>query len=451
MKKIVLLFVVFFLFSSNWTILSQAATVNSTAQDITDAVNMSATTKINTGILLDSKYQTKLTTTAETNLTVTSENDIAAVYFVFEGEINNCLINAQEKYIKVGERKTTHELARLEKSVKKLTINIPKNTTICDIYFLSPGENLPPYIEDWQSASKKADIMLFPAHIGDEFTSMGGVLPYYAGELGLCVQVVYMINANASDKTKPNVHEMLNGLWAAGVKAYPIMSSAIQSDAKTLKEAEENYKEFGLEKYLVYMIRRYQPQVIIGHDINGENNVDCQYYTKTLLKAIELSNNSDYYQDISSEYGIWETKKTYLHLFNENIYTMDLNKTLNNFGGKKLSEVINNCFALYPTKPQKLNFSGKYDIRSFGLYSDKTKMKSSTNEFMENIVSYSQQAQQAGTPKLTKVTTQKNIEENKSGQSDDKLIYYLMIAGGIIICVVLIVLFFKSQIFDKRV
>ena len=79
------------------------------------------------------------------------------------------------------------------------------------------ADKLPEGIHLWEPAPDKCDIMLVSAHSDDELVMMGGIIPTYAAERGLRVQVVYCY------VPEQNRHgEALGGLWYSGQRTLPV-------------------------------------------------------------------------------------------------------------------------------------------------------------------------------------------------------------------------------------
>ena len=72
---------------------------------------------------------------------------------------------------------------------------------------------LPDWVQQWEPPVEDgADLVLFSTHADDEQLFFAGVLPYYAGELGYRVQVVYLTNhRNLSKNPNLRCHEALDG------------------------------------------------------------------------------------------------------------------------------------------------------------------------------------------------------------------------------------------------
>ena len=91
----------------------------------------------------------------------------------------------------------------------------------------------------------------------------GGTIPYYAGELGLKVQVVYMTN-HWGEPYRP--HEMLDALWGMGDTAYPVISEFPDIYSLSLDHAKTVYNYNDLVEFAVEIIRRFKPMVIISYN-----------------------------------------------------------------------------------------------------------------------------------------------------------------------------------------
>ncbi len=87
---------------------------------------------------------------------------------------------------------------------------------INELIVLGQGEK-PAWVQDWRPTPQKADLLLLVAHPDDEYVFMGGVVPYYAAERGKHVAVAYI-----TESTYQRRSELLDGLWTAGLREYPI-------------------------------------------------------------------------------------------------------------------------------------------------------------------------------------------------------------------------------------
>ncbi|MBQ8164658.1 MAG: PIG-L family deacetylase [Clostridia bacterium] len=272
---------------------------------------------------------------------ISSEKEFCGVYIEWSELPGSWSLYDGESEIPYGEKGFLHEYAELKTGGKYAEIRRSKDVSAKNIYVFTEG-TLPEWVQVWDEPCEKADLMLCSTHADDEQLFFLGVLPYYAGELGLSVQVVYFVNHNDSD-SRP--HELLNGLWTVGVRNYPVIGDAPDAWSESLEEGLTNFADSGFSEdelvdFQVEMIRRFKPLIVVGHDINGEySHGQHMVNTHTLRKALEISNNPDEYSDSADEYGVWDVPKTYLHLYEENQINIDWDIPLEKFGGKTAYEV----------------------------------------------------------------------------------------------------------------
>ena len=104
---------------------------------------------------------------------------------------------------------------------KELVISFEKGgQSLGELTAYSAGE-LPASVQNWEEPMDgETDLVLFSTHGDDDQIFFAGLLPYYAGELGYQVQVCYFTGHQNNNINR--MHEMLNGLWAVGVRTYPV-------------------------------------------------------------------------------------------------------------------------------------------------------------------------------------------------------------------------------------
>ncbi len=232
--------------------------------------------------------------------------------------------------------------------------------------------NVPDNIHLWEVAPEKCDIMLVSCHSDDELVMMGGILPTYAAERGLQVQVVYCYVPE-----QERHGEALNGLWYCGVRTLPVFF---------IIEVENHYR---FAEKLTREIRRFKPEVVITHDIEGEyGNPGHKLVSKNCREAVEAAPDETMFPASAEEYGVWQVKKFYLHLYKENGITMDFDKPLDYFGGKTAFEIAQEAYAFHPSQRRewlRILQSNQYDCRKYGLYFSTVGEDVKKDDFLENI------------------------------------------------------------------
>ena len=207
------------------------------------------------------------------------------------------------------------------------------------IYVFGEGE-VPQWVQQWEPHCEKADLLLCSTHADDEHLWFGGTMPYYGGQLGKEVQVVYLMH----HVTQRN-HELLDGLWTVGITNYPVIAPFEDQWAGSLQEAEVIYDRDQVQAFQTEMIRRFKPDVVVGHDLKGEYGHGAHVLNAVTLQiAVENSGDETFCPDSAEEYGTWTVQKCYLHLYDrggEAEIIMDWEQPLSRFDGKTGFQIYN--------------------------------------------------------------------------------------------------------------
>lgn len=333
--------------------------------------------------LTDGEY---LTVFRGNSLKITAKEKFKALYIVWNviPEFYTVTVNGKsEKY----QGDFLHKLIKLDDYTESLEISCDREEEICDIY-LFQDYNFPDFVQQWESPCKQADIMVLSAHADDEFLMFGGTVPYYAKERGLQVQAVYL-TAHPDEQSRP--HELLDGLWMAGVKNYPVIGIINDIPATpiwTVSEAASLYDLDAVLEWFTEQLRRFKPSVLVTHDIKGEYGHGAhKVAAKTAVEAIELAGNSEKYPLSAERYGVWEVPKTYLHFWQENTLEMDWEIPLESFGGITAREAAELCYGCHKSQHKygySVGYQEKWDCRQFGLYRSLVG-EDTKADFMDNI------------------------------------------------------------------
>lgn len=402
-----------------------------TAKDITEKVAFSGSAYQNYGFLIDKNTGNYKKSAENGEIIIESTTDIGSLYLLFDLEHDAYQITDNETgtVIIAGENSFLHEFVDLSQvfgsDVNSVTIRFAGNSVFLgEIYVFSPGK-VPNYIQQWDAPlDSKTDIVLFSSHADDDQLFFAGLLPLYAGERNYAVQVVYLTDHR--NLTNGRTHELLNGLWAVGVKAYPVWGDYADFRIDDLEKTYQRYESYNITredllKFVVTQIRRFRPQVAIGHDIQGEYGHGMHMmYTDLLIKALDVSNDPDAFPNLTQKYGTWQVPKTYLHLYEENQILLDYDNPLTAFDGMTAFEVSQKlgypCHKSqqYTWFTQWINGNNNeitkasqistYSPCRFGLYSTNVGSDVAKNDFMENIISYAEQA---------RIEEEKRLEEEK--------------------------------------
>jgi len=137
------------------------------------------------------------------------------------------------------------------------------------------------------------------------------------------------------------------------------------------------------------MMRRFKPQVVVGHDLAGEYGHGAHILNATtLLEALPLCSNASFFPESAAAYGTWEVPKAYLHLYAENQIVMDWNVPLEHFDGATAFEVAKAGFAKHVSQTSYFSVQqgGTWeDCRKFGLAHTLVGADVAKNDLFENI------------------------------------------------------------------
>ncbi len=373
--------------------------------------------------LLDDNTDTYTKALKDNEIKISCEDGIGALYIKFDRIPSewSLLISDTGEDVKCGQNAFLHEFVDVKALADELpcevVLNFEEGTVIADIYAFSDGE-MPKWVQIWQPPCEAADLLLISSHSDDEQLFFLGVLPYYAGELGIDVQVAYVIQHfevnGVMNHQRP--HEQLDGLWTVGVKNYPVMSdfpdlyAQSKDRAVAFSQAQKVFEAAGVtyDDFIGYMtecIRRFKPAVVVSHDLDGEYGHGTHVLAAAALtEAIECTGDATKYADSAKKYGTWEIQKLYLHLYDENQIVMNYDIPLDSFGGKTAYEVSCEGFACHRSQHwtwfykwiygsaespyTKASQIKTYSPCNYGLYYTSVGTDAQGGDFFENVVTH---------------------------------------------------------------
>ena len=318
----------------------------------------------------DNNRTTKRTFKEGGSLTLKNDapDKITSLYLIWDAPApERCVVTA-DGLAPITTQGFIHEWIDLAGAVgDAVTLTWEGPATLCDAVALG-GSDLPDWVQLWRPAEGDCDILLLPTHADDEHLYLGGALALAAATPGCQLQVAYMVNHNG-EHYRP--HELLNGLWTVGVSRYPVIPDFPDVYSDSLEHARTIYDEQELLDYQLSLIGRFRPQVIVGHDLNGEYGHGAhRLNAHTLTRAVERAAADG-----------WDTPKLYLHLYEENVpehsIVLNLDTPLTNDNAPRGAligltpfEIAQLGFAAHKSQQTffKVEQSGPYDCRKLGLY-----------------------------------------------------------------------------------
>lgn len=365
-------------------------------EDITDRCTLTATCNEQAlPHLCDGSVDTVWKGSKDDSLTIESPEPIGGLYILWDRGPTAFTLKSRWKgreagLLDGGTDGFLHEYVPVDTAERSLTLSFRGDQpAIAQIHVLSPGEP-PSWVQRWKPMLDKADMLVYSTHADDEHLWLGGTMPVYAGERGKKVQVAYMIRHGAARNEYMRNHELLDGLWTVGITNYPMISSFEDHFSNSLEKALTIYDEEEIVAYTVMLLRRFKPDVVIGQDIHGEYGHGAHRLSAyAMQKALAVSGDSSLYSSSADQFGVWNVRKCYFHLYPYNRVVMDWNQPLSAFDGRtglEMAKAGYQCHKSQLSKWFRVEAEGsRYDCRKFGLYYSSVGPDTEKNDFFEHI------------------------------------------------------------------
>ena len=374
---------------------SQSTPVTSSQPAALLDLTISASSGKNTSYLKDASYDTYAPYSADETLTLTSDQPMYGIYIIWRAKTDPWTLSYNGQTKQCGTNGFLHEYVEIPEGTTSCTIQLSKTESICDIYAYSQG-TLPDDVEVWQPSCDTADFLVFSTHADDEILFLGGVLATYGGQQNDRVQVVYM--TNYWNGTKIREHEKLDGLWASGIRYYPVNGPFDDLYATTLDAAKKLYNIDEVTAFVTEQIRRFKPLVCVTQDINGEyGHGGHMLLAASVQTAVTSSMDESFCPESVQTYGVWDVPKTYLHLYPENTITMNLRTPLSRFNNQTALETAAAAYKKHVSQQWcwfYVSDEYRYSCADFGLFRS-TVGTDTGNDMLENVTTYEVQEEEA--------------------------------------------------------
>lgn len=389
------------------------------AENISAVTSYSGTGFDSFDFLRDGNSATFRTSSGNTSLRLDNSSGIGGLYLIFDLEYGVYTVTDNDTGItlQAGENSFLHDYLDLTKlfgaPLKSVTVSFENGLVrLSEVTVYSAGEP-PASVQVWNPPLEgKADMVLFSAHGDDEQLFFAGLLPLY--DRSYAVQVVYLTDHR--NLTNQRTHEMLNGLWSVGIRAYPVFGPFEDFRLDDLDATYAHYEELGTSReallsFAVEQIRRFRPQVAVTHDQNGEYGHGMHMlYADLLIQSLPITDDETVFPESAEKYGTWNIPKTYLHLYEENTVTIDIDSPLAEYGDMSAFQVTQekgypcHLSQQYTWFTRWLNGTetpitsasqiDTYNPAQYGLYRSTVGPDISGHDLMEHIVSYADQSKE---------------------------------------------------------
>ena len=244
------------------------------------------------------------------------------------------------------------------------------------------GEDYPrEVVQRWQDMPDKLDILLFSTHQDDEVLFYSGLVPWYS-HLGKKIGIVYMANC-----TRARYREALDGMWISGLRIHPVFLGYRDKDVASIDVATNIWQ--GSQTAVVRQIRRCRPDIIVVQDQNGEyGHTQHRLTSRQVCEGVKLAADPEFDPESAAEYGVWDTPKLYVHLYEENQVHMNWNIPLEECGGLTPWQIAVEAFEMHHSQYGYFRMerqSVTYDSSLFGLYRSTVGPDTSGNDMFDNL------------------------------------------------------------------
>lgn len=194
------------------------------------------------------------------------------------------------------------------------------------VYAALPADILLP-----EAPTHKTDVLLVAAHTGDESYYFGGLLPILAGEKNYTVTVVFL-----SSGGRVAEEEAMRALHASGVKAQPFFAGFAYRLRPSGQGAypENIWDQNRVKVYLGDLIRRCQPEIVITHDVAGEDGDSMHANAAALARLGIAAAGED-----GGEKDAWQVGRLYEHKQFGGDILLPVDSALPSFDGSSAREI----------------------------------------------------------------------------------------------------------------
>ncbi|MBQ6258300.1 MAG: PIG-L family deacetylase [Lachnospiraceae bacterium] len=376
-----------------------------------------------THVLSDDDYSTTVKPGAGSELVITSEEPMQGLYLEWGRVPSEWLLKENESTTTFGTHGFLHEYVPLSSSQNSVTIVSKESMTLCNIRAIPIGTDPKTIAQVWEEPQEKTDFLVFSTHADDEILFLGGVLAKYGGGEGLPVQIAYLTEFWSTEPVRE--HEKLDGLWEAGIRRYPVDGGFRDYYAADLDEALSKYDHDKVLSWTVSTIRRFKPLIVVTQDLNGEyGHGGHRLLARCVTEAVERSMDPSFYPASAEEYGVFDVKKTYLHLYPENTITLDVRQPLPSMGGRSALEVARDAYKkhvsqqkywFYVTDDPKDYRASEINCSKFGLFRTTVGNDSGQNQMTENIITYEEEERLAEEKRKAEIlSSEETVRASKS-------------------------------------
>lgn len=319
--------------------------------------------------LCDNNVDTVVKLEKGSSLTIEAEEAIQGIYIQWNYiPKDGASLSSGKDTIKIAQNGYVHEYVPINLKASKCTITFEENASIAEVSVYAKGD-LPSSVQVWNTMEEEADLLVLPAFSFHEALFFGGPIANYAAE-GYKVQVMYMCGYDDAGSIT-RIHEMLNCLWKMGVDWYPVSAHQNELYSKDMAQVKQQYDAKEITQLVKEGIEKYEPLVVVGQDLAGEDG-NCVH----MLWADCLKNALSELEEEES----YVPQKVYFHNYKENQIILDISET---------NDLLDKAYKSHQTQAFRKvwpsdEIEDPLNCVLYGLYNTKVGFDTS-NDMMEHI------------------------------------------------------------------
>ena len=284
-----------------------------------------------------------------------------------------------------GETWELNQLYKISPEARSVSIVSQTDMDLCSALVYGPNM-IPKNYHPWNPTPEKLDYLVIATHPDDDILFLGAVVPLYGVTRGLSGTILY----TATRGIRYRCDEALNGAWVMGLRNHPLFAGFANLLPKDQKRREQDFSVDSLTAYYVSVLRRYKPEVVVTQDEQGEyGHWQHMNVSRAVCNAVSLAADASYDPASAEQYGVFQVKKLYLHLYPQNKVTLNVYQPLPALGGRNVLEVDSAAFAEHKSQVKidhyQVRNDGFYRLSDFGLYQSAVGEDTGTNDLFEHI------------------------------------------------------------------
>ena len=243
---------------------------------------------------------------------------------------------------------------------------------------------IPEFAPNWEAYDgSPVDLLVIATHPDDEsvFLAAPAITSINAGKK--------VVTGYMTWGTSKRRFEAEEACWMLGEKYPPTLRAAHDMMTNSLESMEKYWSLDKAVGYIVELIRKYKPSVIVTHDVGGEYGHGAHMETSLATQlAFEQASDPTKFPDLAERYGAWKPGKLYLHMYGKDKITFDLNAPMAAYQGKTLLQVASAAFERHKSQAAKgwtVESTGVCSMEFFGLFASNVGPDNKHDSVFENI------------------------------------------------------------------